>query len=53
MNNKGSMPNSPYCTGTLWIYDIAYMFIMPLTDVDSGQYKYDEDLAIHWKINSN
>lgn len=50
LNNKGQMPNSPYCTGILWIYDIAYMFIMPLTDVDCGQYKYDEDLAFHWDI---
>ena len=53
LNNKGNMPNSPYCTGVLWIYDIAYIFVMPLTDVDGGQYKYDKDLANHWKIMSN
>lgn len=48
LNNKGRMPDSPYCTGILWIYDIAYMFVMPLTDVDAGKYKYDYDLTIHW-----
>lgn len=53
LNNKGQMPNSPYCTGILWIYDIAYMFVMPFADVDAGQYKYDKDLANHWKIMSN
>lgn len=53
LNNKGQMLNSPYCTGILWIYDIAYMFVMPFADVDAGQYKYDKDLANHWKIMSN
>lgn len=50
LNNKGKMPNSPYCTGILWIYDIAYLFVMPLADVDAGQYKYDDDLVSHWQI---
>ena len=52
LNNKGKMPNSPYCTGILWIYDIAYLFVMPLADVDAGQYKYDADLVSHWQIMS-
>ncbi|NPD80678.1 hypothetical protein HPS57_01595 [Prevotella sp. PINT] len=49
LNNKGMMPNSPYCTAILWIYDIAYMFVMPFVDVDAGQYKYDKDLVFHWR----
>lgn len=53
LNNKGKMPNSPYCTGILWIYDIAYMFVMPFADVDAGQYKYDDDLVIHWQKMNN
>lgn len=53
LNNKGQMPNSPYCTGILWIYDIAYMFVMPFADVDAGQYKYDDDLVIHWQKMNN
>lgn len=53
LNNKGRMPNSPYCTGVLWIYDIAYMFVLPFADVDAGQYKYDDDLTIHWQQMGN
>lgn len=52
-NNKGQMLHSPYCTGVLWIYDIAYMFVMPFTDIDAGQYKYDDDLEEHWKQMGN
>ena len=52
LNNKGRMPNSPYCSGVLWIYDIAYLFMMPFADVDAGQYKYDADLTAHWHIMS-
>lgn len=53
LNNKGQMPNSPYCTGIIWIYDIAYMFVMPFADVDAGQYKYDDDLVPHWQQMGN
>ena len=53
LNNKGNMPNSPYCTAILWIYDIAYMFVMPFVDADAGQYKYDKDLNTHWLKMSN
>ena len=50
INNRGMLPHSPYCTAILWIYDIAYMFIMPLVDIDAGMYKYDKDLVEHWNI---
>lgn len=53
LNNKGQMPNSPYCTGIIWIYDIAYMFVMPFVDVDAGKYKYDDDLVNHWQQMNN
>lgn len=50
LNNRGMMPGSPYCTAIIWIYDIAYMFCVPLVDVDAGRYKYDKDLTAHWDI---
>ncbi len=50
VNNRGILKNSPYCTAVLWIYDIAYMFSVPLTDVDAGKYKYDDDLKSHWQL---
>ncbi|MCH3992554.1 MAG: hypothetical protein LKH27_05640 [Prevotella sp.] len=40
---------TPYCTAILWIYDIAYMYIVPMVDVDRGRFKYDSDLTKHWK----
>lgn len=50
INNRGMLSHSPYCTAILWIYDIAYMFIMPLVDIDTGMYKYDKDLVEHWNV---
>ena len=47
INNKINRQKAPYCTTIIWIYDIAYLFIMPLVDVDAGQYKYDKQLEIH------
>jgi len=39
----------PYCTAVLWIYDVMYMYIVPLVDVDAGRYKYDKNLTGHWQ----
>ncbi len=39
----------PYCTAVLWIYDLAYIFVVPFVDKDAGQYKYDSALEQHWK----
>ena len=47
-NHQGDL-KAPYCTGIIWIYDIAYAFIVPLVDIDKGEYKYDSDLSEHWK----
>lgn len=47
INNKISNQKAPYCTAIIWIYDIAYLFVMPFVDVDSGQYKYDKNLEGH------
>lgn len=49
INNKGNNLPAPYCFGILWIYDIAYVFSVPLVDIDKGAYKYDSDLSEHWK----
>ena len=42
--------NLPYCTAILWIYDVIYMYVVPLVDVDAGRYKYDNNLVEHWQI---
>lgn len=39
----------PYCTAVLWIYDVMYMYVVPLVDVDAGRYKYDSNLTKHWQ----
>lgn len=31
LNNKGMLPNSPYCTGILWIYDIASLVSLKIS----------------------
>lgn len=49
INNHQEDLKAPYCTGIIWIYDIAYAFIVPLVDIDKGEYKYDSDLSDHWK----
>lgn len=46
-NHQGNL-EAPYCTGIIWIYDIAYVFIVPFVDIDKGAYKYDSDLCSHW-----
>lgn len=53
INNRGHGEQSPYCTAILWIYDIAYMFCLPLTDIDAGRFKYDADLHEHWQVMSD
>lgn len=40
----------PYCTAVLWIYDVLYMYVVPLVDVDAGRYKYDSNLTKHWQF---
>ena len=47
INNKNTQPNAPYCTAVIWIYDIAYLFVMPFVDVDAGRCKYDKNLDAH------
>lgn len=41
--------NTPFCSAILWIYDMAYMFVLPLVDADKGRFKKDESLQLHWK----
>lgn len=48
INNKYPKLKAPYCTAVVRLYDIAYMFVVPLVDVDGGLYKYDDDLKDHW-----
>lgn len=48
LNNKERDMKAPYCTAIVWLYDVAYMFILPLVDIDAGKYKYDENLNSHW-----
>lgn len=50
INNRNLKQQAPYCTAIIWIYDIAYLFVMPLVDVDAGQYKYDNQLAAHLEL---
>lgn len=40
--------DTPYCTAILWICDLAYMFVVPLVDCDSGRFKKDVNLSNHW-----
>ena len=40
----------PYCTAVLWIYDVMYMYVVPLVDIDAGRYKYDDNLVEHWRL---
>lgn len=49
INNKELKRQAPYCTAIIWIYDIAYLFVVPFVDIDAGQYKYDEQLTSHLK----
>ncbi len=49
INNRNVRQEAPYCTAIIWIYDIAYLFVMPLVDVDCGQYKYERQLEAHFK----
>ena len=47
--NSKNLHDSPYCTAALYIYDVAYFFVMPLVDVDSGKYKCNDNLKYHWQ----
>ena len=49
INNKQNLVQSPYCTAVLYIYDMMYMFIIPMVDVDGGKFKYDKALDAHWQ----
>ena len=49
INNRNLKQQAPYCTAIIWIYDIAYLFIVPLVDIDGGLYKYDHQLDVHLK----
>lgn len=49
INNREKQQQAPYCTAIIWIYDIAYLFVVPLVDVDAGKYKYDANLKSHIK----
>lgn len=53
INNRNPKRDAPYCTTVVWLYDIAYMFVVPLVDVDGGKYKYDENLTDHWNFMGN
>lgn len=53
INNRNPKQDAPYCTAVVWLYDIAYMFVVPLVDVEGGLYKYDENLKDHWAAMSN
>ena len=46
---KQDNENTPYCTAILWIYDLVYVFIIPLVEKDEGQFKYNNKLQTHWK----
>lgn len=48
INNRNDKLDAPYCTAIVWLYDIAYMFVVPFVDVDCGRYKYDRNLESHW-----
>lgn len=49
LNNRNVKQETPYCTAIIWIYDIAYLFVVPLVDIDAGKYKYDHKLEPHLK----
>ena len=53
INNRIEQSDAPYCTAIVWLYDIAYMFVVPFVDIDCGRYKYDRNLESHWKRMSN
>lgn len=53
INNRQHKLETPYCTAIIWLYDIAYMFIMPFADVDLGKFKYDKNLQTHWTFMKN
>lgn len=40
----------PYCFAILYIYDIAYRFVIPFASPDKGYYRDDEELADFWKL---
>ena len=48
INDRNNKLDAPYCTAIVWLYDIAYMFVVPFVDVDCGRYKYDRNLESHW-----
>ena len=50
LNNRADRIEAPYCTAIVWLYDIAYMFVVPFVDVDGGQYKHDKELDSHWSF---
>ena len=50
MIRKEDTGNTPYCTAILWIYDLAYMFVVPLVDVDRARFKTDASLEKHWQL---
>ncbi len=37
----------PYCTAILFVSDIAYMFVVPLVDIDMGKFKYNNQVSPH------
>ena len=48
-NTKEKYCDSPYCTAILYTTDIQYIFVVPFVDIDRGQFKYNEQLIVHWK----
>ena len=48
INNKSKLDGIPYCTAVLFIYDVAYMYIIPFVDIDKGFFKYDSKLKTYW-----
>lgn len=47
IHNKEDSQEAPYCTAIIWIYDVAYLFVVPFVDKDAGRYKKDEQLLAH------
>lgn len=48
INDKGKLGEIPYCTAVLFIYDVAYMYVIPFVDIDKGYFKYDSNLKTYW-----
>ena len=48
-NTKEKYCDSPYCTAILYTTDIQYIFVVPFVDIDRGQFKYNEQLIVHWR----